>query len=52
MSRIKVINYAKAEGRLKAIYDDLINKRGKLAEVHVMQSLRPEYTPYSIGDNI
>ena len=42
MARIKVIEYEEAEGRLKEIYDNLINKRGKLAEVHTIQSLRPE----------
>jgi uncharacterized peroxidase-related enzyme len=42
MSRIKVISYEEASGRLKEIYNDLISKRGKLAEVHTIQSLRPE----------
>lgn len=42
MARIKVIDYENATGRLKQIYDDLIQKRGQLAEVHKIQSLRPE----------
>ena len=42
MSRIKVIQHEEATGRLNEIYDDLINKRGKLADVHKIQSLRPE----------
>lgn len=42
MARIKVIKYNEATGRLKEIYDDLINTRGKLADVHTIQSLRPE----------
>jgi len=42
MSRIKVISQEEATGRLKEIYDELIVKRGKLAEVHIIQSLRPE----------
>ena len=42
MAKIKVIQPEAAEGRLKEIYDDLIAKRGKLAEVHKIQSLRPE----------
>lgn len=42
MSRIKVISQNEATGRLKEIYDELIVKRGKLAEVHTIQSLRPE----------
>ncbi len=42
MSRIKIIKYEEATDRLKEIYDDLICKRGKLAEVHCIQSLRPE----------
>ncbi|RUT79404.1 peroxidase-related enzyme [Ancylomarina longa] len=42
MSRIKVIPYPEANGRLKEIYDELIAKRGKLADVHMIQSLRPE----------
>jgi len=42
MSHIKVIQPDEATGRLKEIYDELIDKRGKLAEVHKIQSLRPE----------
>lgn len=42
MARIKIIEHAEATGRLKEIYDDLIQKRGQLAEVHKIQSLRPE----------
>lgn len=41
MSTIRVIPYEGAEGELKAIYDDLIKKRGKLAAVHTIQSLNP-----------
>jgi len=42
MSRINVIKYNEATGRLKEIYDDLIKRRGKLADIHEIQSLRPE----------
>lgn len=42
MTRIKVIQPDEAEGRLKQIYNNIIDKRGKLAEVHKIQSLRPE----------
>lgn len=42
MARIKVLEYEEADGRLKEIYNDLINKRGKLANVLTIQSLRPE----------
>lgn len=42
MARIKVIEYEQAEGRLLKIYGDIIDSRGKLAEVHKIQSLRPE----------
>lgn len=42
MSKIKVIQPEEATGRLKEIYDELILKRGKIAEVHKIQSLRPE----------
>ncbi len=42
MARIKIKSYDEATGRLKEIYDDLIDKRGKLAGVHCIQSLRPE----------
>ncbi|PKP01892.1 MAG: peroxidase [Bacteroidetes bacterium HGW-Bacteroidetes-9] len=42
MSRIKVISYEQATGRLKEIYDELIIKRSKLADVHTIQSLHPE----------
>jgi len=42
MTRIKQIEHTEATGRLKEIYDDLVKKRGQLAEVHKIQSLRPE----------
>lgn len=42
MAHIEIIDYKKAEGRLKEIYDDIIRKRGKLADVHKIQSLNPE----------
>jgi uncharacterized peroxidase-related enzyme len=42
MARIKTISHADASGRLLEIYDDLLKKRGKLAEIHQIQSLRPE----------
>jgi uncharacterized peroxidase-related enzyme len=41
MPYIEVIPYENAEGELKEIYDDLVKKRGKLAEVHKIQSLNP-----------
>ncbi len=42
MARIKVVEPDNADGRLKEIYNDIVKKRGKLAEVHKIQSLRPE----------
>ncbi|MBW6496983.1 MAG: peroxidase-related enzyme [Bacteroidales bacterium] len=42
MARIKTISHADASGRLLEIYDELVRKRGKLAEIHQIQSLRPE----------
>jgi uncharacterized peroxidase-related enzyme len=42
MAYIDVKEYDDADGRLKEIYDDLIETRGKLAEVHKIQSLNPE----------
>lgn len=42
MARIRVIEHEESEGQLKTIYDELIQKRGKLAEVHKIQSLRPQ----------
>jgi uncharacterized peroxidase-related enzyme len=42
MSNIKVISLEEADGRLKEIYVDLIERRGKLAAVHTIQSLNPE----------
>ena len=42
MARIKIIEHDEATGRLLDIYNDLIAKRGKIAEVHKIQSLRPE----------
>lgn len=42
MPRIQTIDYESSSGRLREIYNDLIKKRGKLAAVHTIQSLRPE----------
>lgn len=42
MPYIKVIKHAEAEGELKEIYDHLLETRGKLAEVHKIQSLNPK----------
>ncbi|MBU2651830.1 MAG: peroxidase-related enzyme [Bacteroidetes bacterium] len=40
--RISVIDYEESRDRLREIYDEIIEKRGKLAEVHKIQSLHPE----------
>ena len=42
MANIKVISFEEATGKLKDIYDGLIEKRGKLADVHTIQSLNPD----------
>jgi uncharacterized peroxidase-related enzyme len=42
MTNIKVISFEEASGKLKEIYEDLIEKRGGLAEVHTIQSLNPD----------
>lgn len=42
MPFIDVIQPDEADGELKEVYQDLIDKRGKLAEVHKIQSLNPE----------
>ncbi|MTI19635.1 peroxidase [Fulvivirga sp. RKSG066] len=42
MPYIDVIQHENADGELKQIYDDLVEKRGKLAEVHKIQSLNPK----------
>lgn len=42
MSRIKIIQPEEATGRLKDIYLKIEQQRGQIAEVHKIQSLRPE----------
>lgn len=42
MALIKKIEYEDSTGRLKQIYEEIISKRGQLAEVHKIQSLKPE----------
>jgi uncharacterized peroxidase-related enzyme len=42
MPRIQVIQESEATGELKDIYDHLVQSRGKLAEVHKIQSLNPK----------
>lgn len=39
---IRVIQPEEATGRLKEVYDETLRKRGKLAEVHKIQSLNPD----------
>ncbi len=39
MSRIHVIQPKAASGRLLEIYDEIVEKRGKLAEVHKIHVL-------------
>ena len=41
MAYINVIDYPESKGELREIYDHLISSRGKLAEVHKIQSLNP-----------
>jgi uncharacterized peroxidase-related enzyme len=42
MAHIPIIQPEDAEGRLREIYDDIETKRGKVADVHKIQSLHPE----------
>ncbi|MBW6480428.1 MAG: peroxidase-related enzyme [Bacteroidales bacterium] len=42
MPRIPVIDHANAQGRLREIYDEILKSRGKIADIHQIQSLRPE----------
>lgn len=42
MPYIDVIQPGQAGGRLKEIYEDLAKSRGKIAEIHKIQSLNPE----------
>ncbi len=42
MAYIQVIDEKQADGKLKEIYDQIKKSRGKLAEVHKIQSLNPD----------
>lgn len=42
MAYIDVIQHENAEGKLKEIYDGLVKSRGKLAEIHKIQSMNAE----------
>lgn len=42
MARIEIIHEDQAEGQLKEIYDNLMESRGKLANVHKIHSLNPD----------
>lgn len=41
MAYIKTFEYEEAEAELKNIYDEILKTRGKIAEVHKIQSLNP-----------
>ena len=42
MAHIKTIEPEDAKGELKNVYDNLIETRGKIAEIHKIQSLNPD----------
>lgn len=42
MPHIEVVDKANAEGELAEIYNEILQKRGKLANVHMIQSLHPK----------
>ncbi len=42
MAYIRIIELEEAEGKLKEIYQHLADTRGKLADIHKIQSLNPE----------
>ncbi len=42
MPFIETIAHKDAEGKLKEVYDNILSSRGKIAEVHKIQSLNPE----------
>ncbi|WP_445663949.1 hypothetical protein [Fodinibius sp. AD559] len=42
MAFIDIIEPEEADGKLKEIYKELEQKRGKLAQIHKIQSLNPE----------
>ncbi len=42
MAFIKIVEHQNSTGELREIYDDIIAKRGKLAEIHKIQSLNPK----------
>lgn len=42
MAFIEVIDYPESTGELREIYDGLLETRGKLADVHKIQSLNPK----------
>jgi len=45
MARIDVVEPGDADGRLREIYEEIARSRGKIAEVHKIQSLNPETIP-------
>jgi len=49
MAFIEVTQPEEAEGRLKEIYEEISSKRGKLAEIHKIQSLNPESILYHMN---
>ncbi len=42
MAKIEIIQPDQATGELQSIYEDLVKTRGKVAEVHKIQSLNPK----------
>lgn len=42
MANIKVIDYEQSDGKLREVYDGLLKSRGKLADIHKIQSLLPD----------
>ncbi len=42
MPHIQTISHDEADSELKSVYDNIVKTRGKLAEVHKIQSLNPQ----------
>ncbi|HHG84387.1 MAG TPA: peroxidase [Bacteroidetes bacterium] len=42
MAYIEIVSQEDAEGKLEAVYSDIVKKRGQLSEVLMIQSLNPE----------
>ena len=51
MSFVQTVSYSEADGELKALYDQMLQRRGRISNVMSVSSLRPQMMKTLIAHN-